>query len=220
MQHTRPKPRTLRDFLTDTSISCSSNGFKSFPRNPIPSTTMRSLIEMDLKSSSSWSRNSNPRIFNSLLNAIVKRFSSAKAPSILPRSLSRKRRSFENSRKSDEIKTTVKIKDIIRWTSFRDLPEKAEEEEEEERPSQPLDFSSSATSSCCSSNGSSWSDSDFTSGYLSSCDGNSREAARNDVGAGKTFSPRVGKDSVDATTGKAVWTKVSNYIRRRFLHKI
>ncbi|KAI4354969.1 hypothetical protein L6164_003789 [Bauhinia variegata] len=220
------RPRLLKDFLDETSNSCSSRGFKSFPRKPISapnSSSMRSLIEIDLNS-----RNSNPRIlqrlssksaFQTLVNAFKFRsisFSTVKSPSILPRSLSRKlsRRNStrrENEKKASEIKITVKIKDIIRWKSFRDLVE-------EQSP--PLDCALSpqrcttttttakdSTSSSCSSNGSSWSDSDFTDSW----DGNfAVEVAQNDVASGKMLPPVVGKgkDSVEKTTGKPSYAAV------------
>ncbi|XP_054794423.1 uncharacterized protein LOC129299945 [Prosopis cineraria] len=202
LQQTRRSPRTLRDLLRESSTSSPSpsiDGFKPLPRNPIPSTTMRSLIEMDLSSSST--RNSNRRILNSLLNALVKRLSSfaEKSPSILPRSLSRKSKS-KNWRGTTEIKVPVRIKDIVRWRSFGDL-------EEDQR--QPLDVSS-ASSSWSSSEGSSWSDSDF-----SSYDGNFVECSRNDVVEEKRFSPLVGADSVHATTGNSVGTKRDLSLRRQ-----
>ncbi|KAI4356872.1 hypothetical protein L6164_000858 [Bauhinia variegata] len=226
------RPRLLKDFLDETSNSCSSSGFKSFPRKSIPpasSSSMRTLIEIDLNSrnSNSWnlSKLSSKSAFQTLVNAFKFKsisLSKVKSPSFLSRSLSRKlsRRNNssrrENEKKASEIKITVKIKDIMRWKSFRDLVE-------EQCPS--LDFAlspqhcttttattGSTSSSSCNSNGSSWSDSDFTT---TSWDGNFVEVAQNDVGFGKMFSPFVGKgkDWLEATTGKlsyaAVGAKVS-----------
>ena len=218
---TERRPQMLKEFLSENSNSCSSSGFKYFPRKQIPphaSHSMRSLIEIDLNS-----RNSNPRnmsklsgsmssksTFQTLINAMKNiSFTAANviSPSILPRSLSRKlsRRNSqkENEKEVNEIKITVKIKDIIRWKSFRDLAE-------EQSP--PLDLASSTSNATTgSSNGSSWTDSDFTA----SRDDNLADAAQNDVGAGKKYSPFVGKESVEATmemTGyTAVGAKVSNY---------
>ncbi|KAK8570449.1 hypothetical protein V6N13_003129 [Hibiscus sabdariffa] len=129
----------LKDFLLH---DYHATGFNSFPR----------------KASKSISA------FQAMIN-IVKNihFSTAiKSPSILPRNLSRKL-SKRNSQLEGEIRmTTVRVKDIIRWKSFRDL---VDEE------LQPSDFASSSSSSTgststpCSSNGSSWCDSDFTSEY-------------------------------------------------------
>ncbi|XP_028759110.1 uncharacterized protein LOC114718025 [Neltuma alba] len=206
LQQTRRSPRTLRDLLSESSISSPSpsSGFKPIPRNPIRSTTMRSLIEMDLNNSSS--RNSNRRILNSLLNALVKRFSTlaVKSPSILSRSVSRKLSRKSNSRNcrgSAEIKVPLRIKDIVRWKSFGDR---------EEEQHQPLDFSS-ASSSSSSSKGSSWSDSDF-----SSCDCSFAECPRNDVVEGKRFLPPVGADSVYVTSGNPAGPKGNSKLRRLF----
>ncbi|KAK4269644.1 hypothetical protein QN277_022774 [Acacia crassicarpa] len=201
LQQTRRTTRTLRDLLSESSIPSPSpsNGFKPIPRKPIPSTTMRSLIEMDINSSS---RNSNPRIFSSLLNALVKKFYSfsQKHPSILAwsasRRLSRKTNSGNCRRSATEVKVPVRIKDIVRWRSFGDL--------DVENP-QPLD-SSSASSSCSSSKGSSWSESDF-----SSCDGNFVECSKND----KRFFPLVGEDSVHATTGNPAGPEGELSVRRQ-----
>lgn len=48
------KPLMLKDFLLDDLSSCSSNGFKSFPRRQC-CTTVRFLLEIDLKQRSSSS---------------------------------------------------------------------------------------------------------------------------------------------------------------------
>ncbi|MED6180957.1 hypothetical protein PIB30_014936 [Stylosanthes scabra] len=129
-----------------------------------------------------------------------------KSPSmILPRSISRKLSSSSSRRSkrtrnqtfckgsTDEVKvSTVKIKDIIRWRSFKDVTVEEEHGNKSRlSKSQPLDFSpqcppldchrcmmmgsttttTTTTTTCSSSNGSSWNESDFTSiasGYLSS----------------------------------------------------
>lgn len=206
------KSRTLKDFLNDNSnsTSYSSNGFKSLPRTPTNNTTtMRSLIEIDLNASSST------RIFNSLINSILRKISSSFT--VQTTSSSKKKKS------RGETEVTVRIKDIVRWRSFRDLVD-------DEEQSQPLDFSTTTTttttttSSCSSSNGSSWCESDFTCGYSSSCDGNFGEFTGRKGKSSKRFSvsvsPGVGRDSVYATTGTAMWAKVSNYLMCRGLVKI
>lgn len=103
------------------------------------------------------------------------------------------------------ITTVVKIKDIIRWKSFRDIVV------EPSLPPPPLDFMVGSTNTTCSScsSGSSWTESDF---FLTS----SWEEPQNDnVEAGKRFSffsPLVvGKDS-RAT--------VSNYLLQRIFTNI
>ncbi|CAJ1949968.1 unnamed protein product [Sphenostylis stenocarpa] len=184
------RPRMLKDFLSDNLNSCSSSGFKSLPRTP---TTMHTLIEMELNSSSPPSNSP----FQTLINTIrsISFFTSMrKSPSVLslPRSLSRKlsssRRRRTRSQGCNDISiTTVKIKDIIRWKSFRDIVEPPP-------PPPPLDFvvdpTTTTTTTWSVSSGSSWSDSDFLT--------SSWEDPQNDsVEAGKrfSFSPLVvGKD--------------------------
>ncbi|KAK6285585.1 PREDICTED: uncharacterized protein LOC18614229 isoform X1 [Theobroma cacao] len=215
------RPRMLKDFLLDDSNSCSSNGFKSFPRKTCQS--IRNLIETDLNSSHAKpsyaqqlqrSRSKAASTTISTFQAMIKavrniHFTSVKSPSILPRSLSRKL-SKKNSQKETETRTTVRVKDIIRWKSSRDLVE-------EKFP--PADFASSphhcttrstttttttgSKSTPCSSNSSSWCDSDFTSEYLPS-----EEYHESEVDVGKKFLPCVGKDPMETTTGLAANTAV------------
>ncbi|RDY05707.1 hypothetical protein CR513_10421, partial [Mucuna pruriens] len=184
------RPKMLKDFLSDNLNSCSSSGFKSLPRKPNNNNSMHSLIQMELKPSSN-----SP--FQTLMNTIrsISLFTSMrKSPSVLslPRSLSRKlsssrRRRRRSSQVCNEINiTTVKIKDIIRWKSFRDVVEPSS------HPPPPLDFimapTATTTTTTSSSSGSGWSD--FSP--------SSWEEPQNDnVEAGKRFfSPLVvGKDS-------------------------
>ncbi|KAM1050447.1 hypothetical protein ACFX13_032911 [Malus domestica] len=50
------RPVLLKDFLMDDLSSCSSNGFKSFPRRQFCTTTVRFLLDIEFKSSSSSSQ--------------------------------------------------------------------------------------------------------------------------------------------------------------------
>lgn len=221
--------RMLKDFLLDDSNSCSSNGFKSFPRKP--DSSVRNLIQIDLNSghakqqklqrSRSKAASTTISAFQAMINAVVKNihFASVKySPSILPRSLSRKlskrNSQLNNGAESDDIKNiTVRVKDIIRWKSFRDLAEEK---------SRPSDFASSPHHQCttttatttttgstctpCSSNGSSWCDSDFTSECLPSEEYGENE----DHNEGKKLLPYVGKDPTETVAAKtAVGPKVS-----------
>ncbi|KDP28698.1 hypothetical protein JCGZ_14469 [Jatropha curcas] len=151
--------------------------------------------------------------FHSVINALKNfQFTSVKAPSIFPRSISRRlsKKSSASSRDTErasesklesEVKITVTIKDIIRWKSFRDLMEEK---------SPPLDLASSphhctttstasATTTPCSSNGSSWCDSDFTSEYLPFWNGNSEEYGENEaMEVGKKDLPCVGEATIEA----------------------
>jgi len=210
------RPRMLKDFLSENLNSCSSSGFESLPRKPTNNNnSMHSLIEMELKSSSSSS--SSP--FQTLINTIrsISLFT-PKSPSVLslPRSLSRKlsssRRRTRRRRSrvcSDvNITTAVKIKDIIRWKSFRDI---VVESSPLPPPPPPLDFmvGSTNTTTCSScSSGSSWIKSDFLT----------LEEAQNDnvEAAGKRFS----FISHLLVGSKNSWAKVNNHLLHRIFTNI
>ncbi|OMP07885.1 hypothetical protein COLO4_06963 [Corchorus olitorius] len=226
------RPRMLKDFLLDDSHSCSSNGFKSFPRKPCEdsSSIIRNLIQIDLnlghakanqgqrlQRSRSKAASTTISALQAMINAVkaIHFITSVKSPStsILPRTLSRKL-SKKSSAKESEVKITVRVKDIIRWKSFRDLVE-------EKTP--PSDFASSphhcttttitttttgSTCTPCSSNGSSWCDSDFTSEYLPFDELSGRQLEVDVVG--KKFLPCVGNgnDPMETTTQEAANTSV------------
>ncbi|XP_050235877.1 uncharacterized protein LOC126685912 [Mercurialis annua] len=213
------RPRMLKDFLIDESNSCSSNGFRSFPRYPADSLPVRTLIKNDLDSKNSLTRtrSSISAFQNMIINAIknMQFMTAVKSTSILPRTLSRRLSSKRSTckenqeNKETEVKVTVvTIKDIIRWKSFRDLIEE-KSPPSDLPPSSPHHYTttttttgSTATTPCSrSSNGStsSWCDSDFTAENLPcSWDGNEV------VKVGKLNLPRVGEDTMEAaTTDKA-----------------
>ncbi|OMO78701.1 hypothetical protein CCACVL1_14203 [Corchorus capsularis] len=224
------RPRMLKDFLLDDSNSCSSNGFKSFPRKPChdSSSVIRNLIQIDLNSdhakanqgqrlqrSRSKAAATTISALQAMINAVkaIHFITSVKSPSILPRTLSRKL-SKKSSAKETEVKITVRVKDIIRWKSFRDLVDEK---------SPPSDFASSphhcttttvtttttgSTCTPCSSNGSSWCESDFTSEYLPFEELSGRQHEVYVVG--KKFLPCVGNgnDPMETTTQEAANTAV------------
>lgn len=244
------KPRMLKDFLIDNDPnSCSSSGFESFPRrrssirsliqndvNDVAknNSNKASFLRSRSKAAASTTISAFLAIINTVktiqLNSVVK----VKPPSMFPRiSLSRKL-SSKKKRKStttatatatkkeiiNDFKITVRVKDIMRWKSFRDL-----ELEEKPQP-QPSDLASSpdhqcttttnsTPSPCSSSNGSSWCESDFTSEnyYLPPWTGHSAE---NDAHGhvGEKYLPCVGSDcdSRKATIESAVGPKVCNYL--------
>ena len=241
------RPRTLRDFLSENySSSCSSSGFQSLPRikpsnDTHKSSSMHTLIEMQLNSMKNSPNSTLQTLINTIKSILVK-----KSPSmILPRSISRKLSSSSSSSRSRRIRnqtfckggtseikvSTVKIKDIIRWKSFRDINVEEHNNQPPLSPTPPLDIppqsppldfhrcmvgsttTTTTTTTACSSNGSSWSDSDFTSGYLSSW-----EAQNDAVEGSETFSLSplavVGKDLVEPTT-RTAGAKVSNDVMHR-----
>ncbi len=220
VQHTKPcpidgivRPRMLKDFLNDISHSCSSTGFKSLPRHP----NSQFFTYDKLLRSRSKAASTTISAFQAMINAVKK------SPSILPRSLSR-RLSRKKQNTTSEVKITVRIKDIIRWTSFRDLVEEK---------SQPMDFSSSphhcttttitTTTSRSSSSGSSWCESDFTSEYLpSSWGSNSQEDVEQpEVQVDKKhYLPRVGEDCLETTTGTETYADVGHRVSNYLVHRI
>ncbi|KAF6160465.1 hypothetical protein GIB67_019234 [Kingdonia uniflora] len=181
----------LKDFLGEDFSSCSSSGFRSFPRR-VPNVPIRKLVEADLKpqnpkklfksrsKATSTTMSALQRASKVVLNVVKHfNFSSGKTSltlSPLPRSFSRKLlRSF--SRKSDkqknEINVVVKVKDIIRWKSFRDLiEEKQKTADNNYSLSSPVYTTTTNTITTTTTN-SSWSDSDFTSEYRHSSSGSS-----------------------------------------------
>lgn len=223
------RPTMLKDFLNENSNSCSSSGFKSFPRKPEldckarnPNPNSNTTITSKLQRSRSKAASTTISAFQSFMNAVKNiPFTAVKTPSLLPRSLSRRLSkkspwSRKQSRQS-QVQISVRVKDILRWTSFRDLVD------ENLPQSLPLDFASSphhcttattitestttttTTTTCSSSsNGSSWCDSDFTAEFLRSSWGGENEVRE----MGKKYLPCVGKESLEATAGTASYTEL------------
>ncbi|KAK1436203.1 hypothetical protein QVD17_01981 [Tagetes erecta] len=90
-----PKPQMLRDYLLDDMSSCSSNGFRSYPRHRQCCTTVRFLVETDLSYNHRTS-NFKPKqssLLQKASNAMIhvfKRLPFTGNVNLLPRSLSRK----------------------------------------------------------------------------------------------------------------------------------
>lgn len=228
---TERRPRTLKDFLSE-NYSCSSSGFKSFPRLPFQSNAIdfkprnskdsSGKIQMHrLKAASSTTISAFQAVINAVKNIP---FTAVKSTSFLPRSLSRrlsKKEIRRNQEKANQGKiiAAVRIKDIIRWTSFRDLVD--------QEISPPFDFtpspnhhcitttttnstagstdssssSSSSSTSACNSHGSSWCDSDFTAQLSPSWKGNSNSDGFDgneieDLGKIHNSIPCVGRDYI------------------------
>ncbi|WOG90458.1 hypothetical protein DCAR_0209702 [Daucus carota subsp. sativus] len=150
------KPRMLKDFLADNSHSKRVSFFQD-------------NLNMTFSNSG----------FSKFLIKYLPFTTNIKPPSILPRSITKrlsKSRSVSRNVNMKELTAKVKVKDILRWRSFRDLAEVE---------SQPLNFSSSphhcttvttttgSTSMTSNSGRSSWCDSDFTAEDLPSWCSNS-----------------------------------------------
>lgn len=214
------KPNLLKDFLLDDFSSCSSNGFRSFPRRQCCTTTVRILLDRDLakkkhknyqipptQKSSSSSKSMLQRASTAVYKAVKNLpFSSSVKPrrAILPRSISRKlfKRSFW--KKSDR-------KEIERWNTFHTVVENKSE------PSivlySPVKANTVITNSKSKkSYGSSvsWTESEFTSS--SSCSsGNSGtvNSSENEVVKNSEQGVKMGK-SVDVIVGEAITTYDAN----------
>ncbi|TQE12611.1 hypothetical protein C1H46_001823 [Malus baccata] len=139
------RPVLLKDFLMDDLSSCSSNGFKSFPRHQCCTTTVRFLLDIEFKSSSSSSQLSTHKYPSKITSQKPvlhrSRFRAAAAcdafinavkslpssPSVrrgvvflLPKSLSRRlrRKKFWKKQSKEEKKEE---NDIGRWRLFREF---------------------------------------------------------------------------------------------------
>nr|DAD48029.1 TPA_asm: hypothetical protein HUJ06_017966 [Nelumbo nucifera] len=255
------RPPMLKDFLRDDLNSCSSNGFQSYPRRSC-CTTVRNLLDIDFKSRESSQRRrlvrSRSKAASTTISALhkaseavlaaVKYFPFSpinKSPStqpqnrpkvgILPRSISRRlRRSFwrKTDKEEHEIIVTVRVKDILRWKSFRDLIEDSEKPSDFSptplnEKAKPLCLSSSplprttttttttTTSSSITSSSNSWADSDFTSDYLQSSSVSSECLGETDGEDSKrclssekqTFNNKAGEGSMETTTTYSVDAK-------------
>ncbi|KAL3818118.1 hypothetical protein ACJIZ3_004023 [Penstemon smallii] len=199
----KPKSLLLKDYLLDDFSSCSSNGFKSFPRRQC-CTTVRFLLEIDLKKNKqkkylNFNKKNPPTIvknksksplsaFQSVITAVKRLpFAAVSSPekkkfknSFLPRSFSKKLlESGFWKRKSNR-------KEIQRWKSFDELLK--------EDSSQPLDrFNNSMTSE---SKSNSWSGSDFTVSTDESSSGNSSSEVNLNLPEGRNDDVEVSRKEV------------------------
>lgn len=178
------KPKMLKDFLAENSHSRRVSFFED-------------NLNMTFSN----------KAFSKFLVKYLPFTSNIKPPSILPRSITRrlsKSRTVHPKVIAKDSTVKVKVKDILRWRSFRDL---AEEQ------STSLDFSSSphhcttvttttgSTSTRSSSGRSSWCDSDFTAEDLPSwCSNISSEVL------GETVAQRSKSQSLDVSMKKYTMT--------------
>lgn len=230
----RRPTRTLKDFLNENSNSCSSSGFKTFrrqlfkPNNVIDfkSSIRNSKDATKLQRHRSLKAASTTTIsaFQAVINAVKNiQFTTVKSPSFLPRSLSRKLSKKEERKANQGTFTAVRIKDIIRWKSFRDLVE--------EISPPPFDLthsphhctitttsytigSTDCTTTSCNSHGSSWCDSDFTEDLSPSWRKNSEGVDGDENGLFKNIVPCVGKDSLVAKEVTGNYNAVGPQVRK------
>lgn len=155
------RPRRLKDCLLEDSNSCSSNGFKSIPRrsplDPFPMIPKR-------KQSSA---------LQAVINAVKNlRSNAVKSAPFLPRSLSRRLPSKNKVENQASVTAIVRVKDIIRWRSSKDLHEEYISHFEPTQPHQnttkTMTTTTGSSTTSSSTSRSSWCDSDFTSEFLPS----------------------------------------------------
>ncbi|KAH6779823.1 hypothetical protein C2S52_011060 [Perilla frutescens var. hirtella] len=139
----------LKDFLRDDGGCKSSWSWRS-----ISSKSKKPHIVL-LRS---WSKRAAATKMSAVHKLIkLLQFASSKSPSLLPKRSSEGNNDFVGD-VSSEVK--VKVKDILRWRSFRDLVD-----HDPTLPQSPHDRSTAAaatTTTSCSKRSSSWCDSDFT----------------------------------------------------------
>ncbi|KAL1828402.1 hypothetical protein ACET3Z_006814 [Daucus carota] len=213
------KPNLLKDFLLDDFSSCSSNGFRSFPRRQCCTTTVRFLLDLDLakknhklhqipptQKSNSPAKTMLQRASTAVYKAVKKLpFASSVKPrrAILPRSISRKlfKRSFW--KKSDR-------KEIQRWNTFHTVVD----DKSEPPIYSPVQTNTVITNSkkvkSYSSSTVSWTESEFNSS--SSCSsGNSGtvNSSENDGVKNSEQGVKIGK-RVDVIVGEAMTASDAN----------
>ncbi|KAG6606125.1 hypothetical protein SDJN03_03442, partial [Cucurbita argyrosperma subsp. sororia] len=221
----KPTSFKLKDFLLqDDFSSCSSNGFRSFPRSQCCTTTVRFLLNNDFKRTDSSVTKSLPpptastRIalpavstLQKASNAVVRAFKQFP----LRRSISRKLILISFWKKSNLVDSNAK-----RWKSFREFLD----EKEPLPSSSDHDHADSADSSviavaarnsiCSCSNSISWTESEFTSEMIPSSSSanfdscSEIDAAKDDKDSpgnliAKTDGLALGKDCIEETTAVA-----------------
>ncbi|XP_016480416.1 uncharacterized protein LOC107801584 [Nicotiana tabacum] len=220
------RPKLLKDFLLqDDPYLCSPNDFGSHPRKLCKSKFSNfhgSRIKSNKASSHQLLRNRSSRAATATISAINKvinivkflPFASVKSPSIFPRSISRKlsrrtnhRDNIKQHSSNHDVSVKVKVKDILRWKSFRDLVD------EKSTPYSPnrctttttTTNSTTTTSTTTSSKRTSWCDSDFTAEDLPSWWGENGEFlgeledGMKKVGRNNIFEETVGGYSMGTT---------------------
>lgn len=156
----------LKDFLRDDAHT-SYNGFPFNPRNSrmLISSHPDKLSGVLIRSRSKKAAATTISAIHKVINVVkLFQFGSVRSPLVLPRSISRKspKSRDRNVDISDLPEIKVKVKDILRWKSFRDLVE--DDPVPLDVPSSPGRSTTGTTTSC--SQRSSWCESDFTAEEL------------------------------------------------------
>ncbi|XVE64906.1 hypothetical protein DITRI_Ditri07aG0139600 [Diplodiscus trichospermus] len=209
------KPLMLKDYLRDDLSSCSSSGFKSFPRRQC-CTTVRFLLEADLKKSKDYSSatkrllkrsGSKPasatvsalqRASAAVLNAVkLLPFPSIKSssPSLRSNSSMKEhlRRSFSRKlfKRSFWRKADKEDGEIKRWKLFREFLEEKNQPSDQTSITKVNTTDTSPTTITTSrvstsTSSNSWPENEFTADILQSSGGNSESPSRNATVESKT----------------------------------
>lgn len=162
--HVENQPKMLKDFLKDDNFhsysSPSSNGCSMYPRK-----TLRTESTVLLRSQSKKAAANTISAINKVINVVkFLPFASVKSPLALHKRVLRKFSNKKGTGIKPEITNKVKVKDILRWKSFRDLvdekPAFVEYSTSPNRCTAITTTTTTTTTSC--SRRSSWCDSDFT----------------------------------------------------------
>ncbi|KAK6947714.1 hypothetical protein RJ641_001187 [Dillenia turbinata] len=205
----------LKDFLRDDLSSCSSSGFKSYPRTHCCPSTIRFLLERDLKANNSQNRSLCRSRSKAASQATISAFQRASevvlnAVKLLPfhsvNSPSRSRKTL--------LQKSLSTKRLFKMGFWR-KPWLTSSDEFTENKSQPLDCEptiATVTTSSDSTNTNSWSDSDFSAEYSPT------SSSENDVVGSKIVSPKTkiaasaddDEDSVEFEAAATTSTRVQN----------
>lgn len=221
------KPLMLKDYLKDDLSSCSSSGFKSFPRRQC-CTTVRFLLEIDLKAkdynnTKQLLQRSRSKVAASKTISVLQRasgalrnavklilFPSAKSPSSSVQQTQSQRskkglalpRSLSRKllKRSFWRKANEKEGTIKRCKVFREYLEEQHQPSDQITTSLTPERASTCTTSSKSESNNSWAENDFTADVLYSSSGNSESSSENDSVEIKKNLPSPDKEPVGGNT--------------------
>lgn len=202
------RPLMLKDYLKDDLSSCSSSGFKSFPRRQC-CTTIRFLLEIDLKTkdynnTKQLLQRSRSKAAASKTISVLQRASGAllSAVKLIPfpsvKSPSSSVQQTQNRRSKKRLAPPTSLsRKLLKRSFWRKANEKEgtikrckifrEYLKEQHQPSDQITTSlthktvSTSTSSSKSESNNSWAESHFTADVLPSSSGNSESSSENDA---------------------------------------
>ncbi|XP_038880771.1 uncharacterized protein LOC120072365 [Benincasa hispida] len=204
----------LNSSVLQAASMAATLSFPPFPLDRQGSTRMLKDFLQETNANGITSSKFKPASFKALaihaVVAAVKRisFPSMKSPKIFPRSLSRRLlRKTERNEREIGGDFVVKIKDIIRWKSFRDLVDETAAAPSLDFADSPDRYTAAATTTTTTtttgSYSSSWCESDFMAEDLPSPSWRDWSEDGGDGAVGKMHFPCVGEDSMETTVAFA-----------------